>query len=103
MPPSNYAYNFVSLEQHRSESFNDFIFFLRSLIKHLYACHPFLSTQILDFMFNQIIKDWNAELQERTAKFQKQATAIAEWDRRILQNRDILIRLEVDSEQAGYL
>lgn len=79
------------------------LYFSSVHIKQLYACHPFLSTQILDFMFNQIIKDWNAELQARTAKFQKQATAIAEWDRRILQNRDILIRLEVDSEQAGFL
>ncbi|KAK4476432.1 hypothetical protein RD792_015585 [Penstemon davidsonii] len=41
-----------------------------------------------------IIKEWNAELQERTGKFRKQANAIAEWDRRILQNRDILLRLE---------
>lgn len=43
----------------------------------------------------KIIKEWNAELQARTAKFRKQATAIGEWDRRILQNRDALLRLEV--------
>lgn len=43
----------------------------------------------------KIIKEWNAELQERTGKFRKQASAIAEWDRRILQNRDVLLRLEV--------
>lgn len=43
----------------------------------------------------QIIKEWNAELQDRTGKFRKQANAIAEWDRRILQNRDILLGLEV--------
>lgn len=43
----------------------------------------------------QIIKEWNAELQERTGKFRKHANAVAEWDRRILQNRDILLRLEV--------
>lgn len=42
----------------------------------------------------EIIKEWNSELQERTAKFRKQANAIAEWDKRILQNRDILLRLE---------
>ncbi|CAM8976380.1 unnamed protein product [Rhodiola kirilowii] len=35
------------------------------------------------------------ELQERTGRFRKQANAIAEWDKRILQNRDILLRLEV--------
>nr|POF03368.1 nuclear pore complex protein nup62 [Quercus suber] len=39
---------------------------------------------------------WNAELQERTGKFRKQANAIAEWDRRILQNRDVLLRLEIE-------
>ena len=47
------------------------------------------------FIFGQIIKQWNSELRERTGKFHKQAIAIAEWDRRILQNRDVLIRLEV--------
>lgn len=44
---------------------------------------------------SQIIKEWNAELQERTGKFRKQANAIAEWDRKILRNRDILLQLEV--------
>lgn len=44
----------------------------------------------------EIIKDWNSELQERTAKFRKHAIAIAEWDRRILHNRDVLIRLEAE-------
>ncbi|KAJ8477918.1 hypothetical protein OPV22_021645 [Ensete ventricosum] len=44
----------------------------------------------------EIIKDWNTELQERTAKFQWQATAFAEWDMRILQNRNILIWLEAE-------
>lgn len=43
----------------------------------------------------QIVKDWNSELLERAGKFRKQACAIADWDRRILQNRDVLLRLEV--------
>lgn len=47
------------------------------------------------FLDLKIIKEWNTELQERTGKFRKQANAIAEWDRRILQNRDVLLRLEV--------
>jgi hypothetical protein len=47
------------------------------------------------FFYLKIIKEWNSELQERTGKFRKQANAIAEWDRRILQNRDVLLRLEV--------
>ncbi|KAJ8430327.1 hypothetical protein Cgig2_015384 [Carnegiea gigantea] len=42
----------------------------------------------------KIIKEWNSELQELTRKFKKQANAIGEWDKRILQNRDVL-RLEV--------
>lgn len=45
----------------------------------------------------KIIKEWNTELEERTGRFRKQANAIAEWDKRILQNRDVLLRLEVES------
>ncbi|KAL6006502.1 Nuclear pore glycoprotein p62 [Asimina triloba] len=55
---------------------------------------PKLPSEITGKTVEEIIKDWNAELQERTGKFRKQAVAIAEWDRRILQNRDILLRLE---------
>lgn len=36
------------------------------------------------------------ELQERTGKFRKQANAIADWDRRILHNRDVLLKLEAE-------
>lgn len=57
---------------------------------------PKLPSEIAGKTVEEIIKDWNAELQDRAAKFRKQATAIAEWDRRILQNRDILIRLEAE-------
>lgn len=57
---------------------------------------PKLPSEIVGKTVEEIIKDWNAELQERTSKFRKQATAIAEWDRRILQNRNILIRLEAE-------
>lgn len=38
----------------------------------------------------------NSELQERTGKFRKQALAIADWDKRVLQNRDVLLRLETE-------
>ncbi|MFS7953792.1 putative nucleoporin, NSP1-like, nucleoporin NSP1/NUP62 [Helianthus anomalus] len=48
----------------------------------------------------EIIKEWNVELQERTSKFRKQANAIAEWDRRILQNRDVLLKVEVGKLEA---
>ncbi|THF95866.1 hypothetical protein TEA_024517 [Camellia sinensis var. sinensis] len=55
---------------------------------------PKLPSEITGKTVEEIIKEWNSELQERTGKFRKQANAIAEWDRRILQNRDILLRLE---------
>lgn len=35
-------------------------------------------------------------MQERTGKFRKQANAIAEWDSKILRNRDVLLRLEIE-------
>ncbi|XP_051124395.1 nuclear pore complex protein NUP62 [Andrographis paniculata] len=55
---------------------------------------PKLPSEITGRTVEEIIKEWNAELQERTGKFRKQANAIAEWDRKILQNRDILLKLE---------
>ncbi|KAL0425792.1 UNVERIFIED_CONTAM: Nuclear pore complex protein [Sesamum radiatum] len=58
------------------------------------ASAPKLPSEITGKTVEEIIKEWNAELQERTGKFRKQANAIAEWDRRILQNRDILLKLE---------
>lgn len=60
------------------------------------AAKPKLPSEITGKSVEEIIKEWNTELQERTRKFQKQAIAIAEWDRRILQNRDILLRLETE-------
>nr|GMD70135.1 nuclear pore complex protein NUP62 [Ipomoea batatas] len=55
---------------------------------------PKLPSEITGKTIEEVIKEWNAELQERTTNFRKQANAIAEWDRRILQNRDILLKLE---------
>jgi nuclear pore complex protein Nup62 len=46
--------------------------------------------------FSISLKKIDFTLQERTGKFRKQANAIAEWDRRILQNRDVLLRLEIE-------
>ncbi|KAK7256497.1 hypothetical protein RIF29_29948 [Crotalaria pallida] len=57
---------------------------------------PKLPSEITGKTVEEIIKEWNAELQERTGKFRKQANAIAEWDRRILQNRDVLLKLEIE-------
>ncbi|KAI3515721.1 hypothetical protein L1887_14624 [Cichorium endivia] len=56
---------------------------------------PKLPSEITGKTVEEIIKEWNVELQERIGKFRKQANAIAEWDRRILQNRDVLLKLEV--------
>ncbi|KAI8569323.1 hypothetical protein RHMOL_Rhmol02G0270200 [Rhododendron molle] len=57
---------------------------------------PKLPSEITGKTVEEIIKEWNSELQERAGKFRKQANAIAEWDKRILQNRDILLRLEAE-------
>ena len=43
---------------------------------------------------DDIINEWNAELERRSRAFVKQAEALAEWDRRILQNRHTLLDLE---------
>lgn len=55
-----------------------------------------MPSEITGKTVEEIIKEWNTELQERTGKFRKQATAIAEWDKKILQNRDVLLRLEIE-------
>ncbi|KAK4798421.1 hypothetical protein SAY86_030747 [Trapa natans] len=57
---------------------------------------PKLPSEITGKTVEEIIKEWNSELQERTGKFRKQASAIADWDKRILQNRDGLLRLEIE-------
>lgn len=57
---------------------------------------PKLPSEITGKTVEEIIKEWNSELQERTGKFRKHANAIAEWDKRILQNRDVLLRLEIE-------
>lgn len=60
------------------------------------AGSPKLPSEITGKTVEEIIKEWNTELQERTGRFRKQANAIAEWDKRILQNRDVLLRLEIE-------
>lgn len=47
------------------------------------------------FLKKQIIKDWTNELQEQSTRFRKQAEALSLWDRRIISNRNVLIKLEV--------
>ncbi|KAI4302816.1 hypothetical protein MLD38_038518 [Melastoma candidum] len=49
----------------------------------------------------KIIREWNSELQERTGKFWKQANAVAEWDKRILHNRDVLLGLEIEAAKVA--
>ena len=43
----------------------------------------------------EILGDWSKELEQRCAVFQRQAEAMAEWDRRILSNRNVIVALEV--------
>ncbi len=59
----------------------------------LFICEIYGGWTLCDGM--QIIKEWTHELQERTSKFRKQAEALGEWDRRIITNRNLLIKLEV--------
>ncbi|KAI4302820.1 hypothetical protein MLD38_038521 [Melastoma candidum] len=49
----------------------------------------------------EIISEWNSELQERTGKFRKQANAVAEWDKRILHNQDVLLGLEIEAAKVA--
>ncbi|KAH7519664.1 hypothetical protein FEM48_Zijuj08G0061100 [Ziziphus jujuba var. spinosa] len=67
-----------------------------SAVSTTVSATPKLPSEITGKTVEEIIKEWNSELQERTGKFRKQANAIAEWDRRILQNRDVLLRLEIE-------
>ncbi|KAF5811835.1 putative nucleoporin, NSP1-like, nucleoporin NSP1/NUP62 [Helianthus annuus] len=57
---------------------------------------PKIPSEITGKTVEEIIKEWNVELQEQTSKFRKLANAIAEWDKRILNNRDVLLKLEAE-------
>ncbi len=43
---------------------------------------------------DEIINEWNAELERRSRAFVKQAEALAQWDHHILSNRHTLLELE---------
>lgn len=45
-------------------------------------------------MVDEIINEWNAELERRSRAFVKQAEALAQWDLHILSNRHTLLELE---------
>lgn len=45
-------------------------------------------------MVDEIINEWNAELERRSRAFVKQAEALAQWDEHILSNRHTLLALE---------
>ncbi|KAJ0928602.1 putative nucleoporin, NSP1-like, nucleoporin NSP1/NUP62 [Helianthus annuus] len=57
---------------------------------------PKIPSEITGKTVEEIIKEWNVELQEQTSKFRKLANVIAEWDKRILNNRDVLLKLEAE-------
>lgn len=43
---------------------------------------------------DEIISEWNAELEKQSREFVKHASKLAEWDRQILTNRHTLVELE---------
>lgn len=55
---------------------------------------PKIPSEVTGKSVEEIIKDWTNELQEQSTKFRKQAEALSLWDRRIISNRNVLIKLE---------
>jgi len=45
----------------------------------------------------EIIKDWNSELEKRSRQFASHASTLAEWDRHIRSNRRTLLALEAQT------
>ncbi|KAJ0778190.1 putative 1,3-beta-glucan synthase [Helianthus annuus] len=60
----------------------------------------FIFFELYMIIFSSTVLLFNSTKVERTSKFRKQANAIAEWDRRILQNRDVLLKVEVGELEA---
>ncbi|KAF5777698.1 putative 1,3-beta-glucan synthase [Helianthus annuus] len=60
----------------------------------------FIYFELYMIIFSSTVLLFNSMKVERTSKFRKQANAIAEWDRRILQNRDVLLKVEVGELEA---
>ncbi|CAH1413269.1 unnamed protein product [Lactuca virosa] len=54
---------------------------------------PKLPSEITGKTVEEIIKEWNVELQEKTGKFRKQANALADWDKINKTNRQKLLKL----------
>lgn len=49
----------------------------------------------------EIINEWNAELEEQVAAFNKHAASLAAWDRTILHNRSCLLGVEEELGVVG--
>lgn len=49
---------------------------------------------------DDIINEWNAELERRSRAFVKQAEDLAQWDHHILMNRHTLLELEEQLRKA---
>lgn len=49
---------------------------------------------------DEIINEWNVELENRSRAFVKQAEALAQWDYHILANRHTLLELEEQLRKA---
>ena len=50
---------------------------------------------------DDIINEWNSELERRSRAFVRHAEALAEWDKHILRNRHSLLGLEQQLKQVS--
>ena len=52
---------------------------------------------------NDIIQEWNTELEKRSRAFVRHAEELMEWDRAILSNRHTLLDLEDEVKRVSSL
>lgn len=52
---------------------------------------------------DDIISEWNSELERRSRAFVRHAEALAEWDKHILRNRHALLGLEQQLKQVTWI
>jgi nuclear pore complex protein Nup62 len=57
---------------------------------------PKVPSEIAGKKVEEIVKDWNTELEQRSQQFARHAQVLGEWDRHIRRNRATLLALEAD-------
>lgn len=62
---------------------------------------PQAPSEIKGKAVDDVINEWNAELEKRSRAFVRHAEALAEWDKHILRNRHALLGLEQQLKQVG--